>query len=264
MSQNPRERRHGGHPKKPPGTHNNSPEELAAINKTLIALSEQYDAGKPDPKRENARFRIERWTLFGIGIYTLLTAGLVGVALYQLRFTSDQIGIMRETEINQLRPYLHVLRTAVTYVEAQDGPMKVTVHPTYQVFNQTPASNVLPSWNIDVQEFPMTDHFPFVWGPFPTVNTTVDAPGQERFVEPRERIISADEIKKINAGTHRLFVYGTIAYVDVFKIARYTNFCFYFDIAGIKERKANNCPIHNGADWFTNSDSSTTVNVPMK
>jgi hypothetical protein len=50
MSQNRNnQHQHGGHPKKPPGTHNNGPEELAAINQTLIALSKKYDeANKQD------------------------------------------------------------------------------------------------------------------------------------------------------------------------------------------------------------------------
>ena len=83
-------------------------------------------------------------------------------------------------------------------------------------------------------------------------------------MDTKDYVLSVDEIGKINAGTHRLFIYGTILYVDVFKIARYTNFCFYSDIAGIKKRQAANCEIHNGADWFTTLDQSTPTTVPMR
>jgi hypothetical protein len=59
MSQNrDNQPRHGGHPEKPAGTHNNSPEELAAINQTLIALSKKYDeANEKDPGRERWNYR---------------------------------------------------------------------------------------------------------------------------------------------------------------------------------------------------------------
>jgi len=259
MSQKPRDKHeHGGHPKKPPGTHNNSPEELAAINETLIAFSKKYEEGQEkNPSRERWKFGMEVCTVIGIGIYTLITGGLFIASLYQ-------IGIMQDTEHRQLRAYLHVARASVTYVEVVSGPLKVSVTPTYKVYGQTPAGSVVPKWNLTVQPLPMTDRFPFDLNSFPATTTTVDAPGEERIMDTKDYVLPVEDIAKLNAGTHRLFIYGTILYVDVFKISRYTNFCFYLDIPGIKKRQAANCEIHNGADWFASLDQSTPITVPMR
>jgi hypothetical protein len=64
MTRKPPDKQHyRGYPKKPPGTHHNSPEELAAIN-----LPKKYGEGEKNPSREGWKFRIEVVTAIGIAI----------------------------------------------------------------------------------------------------------------------------------------------------------------------------------------------------
>jgi hypothetical protein len=273
VSQKPHHRQpHGGQAGKPTEHHGSSPEELAAINQTFIAFAEKYNKGdEKHPRREYWKFVLEICVAVGVGVYTVITGGLLIASWYQLRASADQIrasqdqlATMKDTEIRQLRAYLHVSRASVTYVEVVNGPLKVAVTPTYKIFGQTPAGGVIPRWNLDVQPFPMNDKFPFNMGTFPAPTTTIDAPGEERITDTKELLLSADDIAKINAGTHRLYIYGTILYVDIFKFSRYTNFCFHMDIASIKQRNAANCEIHNGADWYKAGEKSVPVEIPMR
>jgi hypothetical protein len=73
-----RNHQHGGHPQRPEGTHNRSPEELAAINETLKSFADEYGQRiDNNAGRETYRFWIELVTVLGVLAYTGLTIGLL-------------------------------------------------------------------------------------------------------------------------------------------------------------------------------------------
>jgi len=103
-----RNHQHGEHPQRPEGTHNRSPEELAAINETLKSFADEYrqridnNAG-----RETYRFWIEVVTVLGVLAYTGLTIGLLFTSQGQLTTAQKQALVAEDTEHRQLRAYLH-------------------------------------------------------------------------------------------------------------------------------------------------------------
>jgi hypothetical protein len=143
-----------------------------------------------------------------------------------------------------------------------NGPLDVTVQPGVKIFGQTPAGQVVVPWALEVDQWPMTEAFQFKYLQTQMQSTSSQAPGEERPLDARKKTISKEEMAAIDAGTKRLYAYGTILYRDVFNNARFTNFCWFFDIEGLTKQSGSDCPIHNGADWSEARPSGVTV--PMK
>ncbi|WP_315778284.1 MULTISPECIES: hypothetical protein [unclassified Bradyrhizobium] len=190
-------------------------------------------------------------------------AAIGGVAA--AAFTGWQAWIASDNEERYLRAYIHVTHGRSFFLEKPDGSWDVSETPAYKVYGQTPAGSVAVKWRMRTETFPMNaktfylDHM----ATLPSQTTTVDAPNEERYADTLTMTLLKDDISKIQGGTHRFYVYGTILYVDVFQRSRYTNFCYYFDIEGLRKGYATNCPLHNNADWFGPNDKSTAVNAVM-
>jgi hypothetical protein len=256
MSQNrDNKRKHGGHPQKPPGTRNNSPEELAAINETVVALSKKYDeANEKNPGRDRWKFRIEIFTSVGIGIYTIITGGLLIASLLQLKSSSDavtqaqrqvteagrqakaaedQVNISKDTEHHQLRAYLHPVIDR-SDVDINKNPLEWKY--VLKNFGATPACHVRTSGQI----FPGPIEYglgkkPDVinhWGIEPKYCI---APQEEHTITlhmspgNNSPALTGDQKELIKWGvTLLLYAHGSIYYDDIFGAPHVTDFRTYF------------------------------------
>ena len=162
MSKEPRDQKpHGGQPNKPADHHGSSPVELAAINETLLAFAKKYDENnKKSPRRDWWQFVLEIAAVVGVAAYTVITGGLFVASLYQLsasgdqlKISQDQLKVMQDTEIRQLRAYVHITGGTITVAGNPSGPLDVTIRPGVKVFGQTPAGAITIPWNIVVAEW---------------------------------------------------------------------------------------------------------------
>ena len=244
MSQKPRDKhQHGGHPQKPSGTHNNSPEELAAINKTLIAFSEKYDEGKEkNPGREHTRFIVEVCVAVGVGIYTLITAGLLAASLIQLK-------IMQDTEHRQLRAYVGM---APGDVEDFGVAAKQRIKFIRKNFGGTPAYNVgfsnvgfsiiKPGSNINTGVSDCVS--PKIAGQI-TMFPTVELPWTVT-IDPK--LFPSERLQLVKAGDEQFVYWGTACYHDAFGVPHFTNYCWMYKGSNMTAKDAEACLTHNDSN----------------
>jgi hypothetical protein len=253
----------GGHPKKEAGTHNRSPEELAAINETFVAFSEKYEeTNKKNPSRDGWKFRIEVATAVGVGVYTLITAGLLIAGLYQLKASADQIEIMRDTEHRQLRAYVGMNPGDVEDFGVS-GKQKIRF--IRKNFGSTPAYDVGFSklgFSIikigDPIDFGMTGCVgPGIPGQI-TMFPTTELPwiitlGDTKNVtqQSADRLVGLftnAELQLVKSGDRQFVYWGTACYRDAFNKPHFTNYCWMYKGASMTARDAEACLTHNDSD----------------
>jgi hypothetical protein len=252
MSQNRNnQRRHGGHPEKPAGTHNNSPEELAAINQTLIALSKKYDeANEKDPGRERWKFPIEVGTAVGIGIYTLITLGLFIASLLQLSSSSGQLTVMQDTEHRQLRAYVGInpgdvedfgvaSKQRVKFIRKNFGAT-----PAYDVgFSAVGFGTIKIGESINTGPTGCSDNSPSAG--LITMFPTVELPWNILISGP---VFTPDQVQLVKSGDRQFVYWGTICYRDAFGAAHFTHYCWMYKGASMTGKDAEACLGHNDSD----------------
>lgn len=202
----------------------------------------------------------KHWLEYATSFFALIAA-LAAIAAASFGFW--QAWVANDTEVRQLRAYVHITPGKFSGTGSLNGPLDIALQPGIKVFGQTPAGQVVVPWALDVNQWPMTDNFQFAYMKSEMQSTSSQAPGEERPIDAKTRTISREEMAAIAAGTKRLYAYGTIVYRDVFGVSRYTHFCWHFDVEGITKQNANDCPIHNGADWGGTKDKTGVV-IPMK
>jgi hypothetical protein len=241
VQKRPDKHHHGGHPKKPPGTHNNSPEELAAINETLKAFSERYEEDKEkNPGRDSWKFRIEIATALGVGIYTLITAGLFIAALYQ-------IAIMQDTERRQLRAYVGVAPGDIEDFGGPNQRLRVVrknsgLTPAYNIgFSAAGFGTIKPGESINTGPEGCAAYHP--------VKLATMFPGLEL---PLTIIItdkySPEEIQLVKSGNRQFVYFGNICYHDAFGAVHFTNYCWMYKGTSMTAKDADACLGHNDSD----------------
>jgi hypothetical protein len=274
MSENRRNNQHRRHQSVAPAKeHGSTAEETAALNETLKSFSEKYY--EPDEKkerREGIKFGMEIALAGGVALNIALTAGLLITGAMQADYSGRQVEasqaqlkLMQDTETRQLRAYAHITPGISTVTGPPEGPIEIAVRPGVKVFGQTPARGIVVPWAIVVDDWPIGDTFKFTYLNTSMQSTTSVGPGDEKPVDAKSKSISKDDVAQINSGKKRVYAYGTVLYADVFRKARYTNFCWVFDIPGLFAKTGSDCPIHNGADWNNSAEPVLSlVNVPMK
>jgi hypothetical protein len=239
----------------------------------INSLHRDYNAAQKKA-RENDEEHIKwnRRTAKAAICYSVLTGLLLGAAgfsVYQAwsaigeasraaDAATNQANVAADTEERQLRAYLYVLPGLVKVEQHADGSIRVTVKPTVKVFGQTPAGMVLPMWDVKIGDYPIPANFPFVAGAGQA--TAVITPGQDPvFIAEKSLDLAKDDVAALKADKKRVYQAGTVAYVDVFGKARYTNFCRNAPFDGLINGDWEACPIHNGADWYSGKPSGVVV-----
>jgi hypothetical protein len=222
-----------------------------------------------------------RYVLSGLNyispfITAFATALLVLVAIWQWselhntdKTLRDTLNAQIDATQRQLRAYVHI-RSGKIQTTLRGTAIDVSVDPVIKVYGQTPAGAVTAQWTLAVLDWPLNEksRLPnYLTAPGTGLLSNVsNAPGEEEPLGAKTISLSKDQIDSIVvSGSRRLVAIGTILYIDVFRLPRYTNFCFGLDESGIKTGVAVRCAIHNGADWNNQNDpyQSKILNVPM-
>lgn len=241
---------------------NHSPEKTD--NNCLIAdaierLRKDYESECANNGAQyNQTLRWQKWTTWGVAIYTILTFVLVCISKCSL-------DTARDTEIKQFRAYVHAIPMQNANLGmAKDAAIVVRVKPKIKVFGLTPASMVVVPWRLKVLPWPLTT-IPMDYIPANRQfkSSITIGPNEERDVDEKSITLTREDADSINRGSKRIVEYGTILYNDVFRQGRWTNFCISFTIAEF-DKGGEVCAIHNDTDWSNPGyPSYSYVRVPM-
>ncbi len=144
--------------------------------------------------------------------------------------------ISRDTEKRQLRAYVApVVRSWRGLINGK--PLGVEFAMVN--YGQTPASHFTKRGTIEIMPFPLPKKYIFIIPQEPIEQVTNVFPKAEnpltgwiQYVRP---FTEAEIIEITSDTTHRrAYVFGTLAYSDVFGEAHVTNYCFFMDPLSIK------------------------------
>jgi hypothetical protein len=266
MPKEPRDKRHQGGQSDEPAQHHHgsTAEETAAINETFKAFAKKHNEhNEQAARRERIQFRIEVAVAIGVAFNIALTGGLLIAGALQASYSGsqvkasfDQIAIMEDTEHRQLRAYVGV-------VIPPEGPALYPVTPqsipnfrfTARNYGQTPAYKVAHESGMSIRAYPLPRDNKYTIDDIPLLtvpNPITIFPGA---IDPlgitllSKRALTEQEIGLFQAGnTARLYVWGTINYVDAFTNPHYTNFCFGFFNPTAKNIQYEPCNEHTDSN----------------
>jgi hypothetical protein len=150
-----------------------------------------------------------------IALFTFMLAMAGGYHVY----------VAGSTARRQLRAYVFITQTEINGVAAQTQPVSQLV---IRNTGQTPAHDVMVYGNMVFDEFPLKKDLPVLVFSDPQLTRENLGPGSERYKwEYALTPLTEDQIAKMHAGTHALYVYGEIRYRDVFKKKRFTKYLYF-------------------------------------
>lgn len=253
MSNKPRDKQpHRGQSGKPPEHHGSSPVELAAINETFIAFAEEHNKNKEQhPRRDYWKFVIEIVAVVGVGIYTVITGGLLIASLVQIGKSSDQIDIARDTEQRQLRAYVGVIPGDVeSFGVAGEQKFKILrknygTTPAYDVGFSVVGEGVFdptqfnPNGAAGIQGCSKP----------PGIGLITMFPGTELpFAVTLPTKYPSDQIDKVRLGKWFFAYWGNICYKDSWDRSHFTDYCWTYKGADMSAKTAEGCLTHNNSN----------------
>ncbi len=129
------------------------------------------------------------------------------------------------TARRQLRAYVFITQTEINGASAATQPVSQLV---IRNTGQTPAHDVMVYGNMIFDEFPLKRDLPELVFSDPQLTKENLGPGSERYKWEYALVpLNEDQIAKMLAGTHALYVYGEIRYRDVFRKKRFTKYLYY-------------------------------------
>ena len=245
----------------PPSGHQYDSNALAAINENLKSLAEEYKKNnKTSSDNGRKNFRLELAVAFGIGLYTLITAGLLIAGLYQNKTSSEQLRVAQDTEKRQLRAYLGIMSIqlqcpdcdSISYRERQIG--KGIAETKDIIIFDVKASGVTPAYNVHLYANwqPIPSVVPYVVNiPFPEFPSTVSIVESRPTILPNEHApffvaINIEIFQNARLGKIHLRVYGHVDYDDVFGAGWQAEFCYVYQPSIGGGDMFTTCPEHNG------------------
>lgn len=155
----------------------------------------------------------------------LFTGLLVLVGATQIYWVRKTVRSMEDTAVRQLRAYVSLGAT---------GKITNDFNPELPAFQirirntgQTPAYNVKSWRGIGIHELPLVNDLNPIAGGAMDTDVVLGAGGDHMLPIRRERSFTPEELKGVEAGTHAIYVFGKVEYLDAFNKPRYTNFCLY-------------------------------------
>lgn len=144
------------------------------------------------------------------------------------RATKELIEVSKRTAMRQLRAYLCV-NTDVVIFQDDTIQQRFVVLPELINAGQTPAHNVFYNGRADVLPYPLPDNFAFPMTAEQKAVTSAGqiGPGQKvKLGAAVDRLYASAEVEDIRRAVEkRLYMYGTVYYVDALGDHQTTNFC---------------------------------------
>jgi hypothetical protein len=212
------------------------------VVKVLNPPNRQADSAK-HAKESEEKSTSDRWLVFFTGLLCLVGGVQAWLFVWQLRLinrslsdtknaataaqkaadqTEASVLLAKDTAQRQLRAY--VLPVAFTPLSMLP-PSPFMVPYTIRLKNSglTPAYDVVCDHMVTYAEMPLTSPLP----------TPADTKATKTTLAPREDLlqqvpvlaISPEMAMRMQAGTHQIYIHGTIRYRDAFNVWHYSNFC---------------------------------------
>ncbi|MBA3343002.1 MAG: hypothetical protein H0T48_14365 [Gemmatimonadaceae bacterium] len=213
-----------------------TPVTVKLLNTGESAAKAAQDSARIEEEREEANISlsfaivtavVSTITLLALASQTRLLSDSIGVMRRQEARMGETVAVMERTAERQLRAYLLLVS-----IEPRDGPFTLETvginldtffgyNLVINNFGQTPASDVQVNgaWGV----FPIGQVPEFVLDR-DQIGRTLVGPGQKVFMPMPRGTLSQQDLAKIAAGTHRLYLAGAIEYVDAFNRQRITKF----------------------------------------
>ena len=153
-----------------------------------------------------------------MAVIAAFTAIFVSACAYYVYITSANAR-------RQLRAYVFITQTEINGVTDGAQPVaQLMIRNT----GQTPAHDVIVYGNIVFEEFPLQKDLPVLVFADPQWTRENIGAGSERSKwEYSLNALTDEQIAKMNAGTHALYIYGEIRYLDVFRKKRSTKYLYF-------------------------------------
>jgi hypothetical protein len=218
-----------GCPKATDGSSDNLAADYHRITLAVEGLCENYEAARSDRTKHDGK------TLFwgriagiGIGIYTLLTVGIVCASIYlaqQARLGTEaarhSVAIAEDTERRLLRAYVLVEDSKLNKFGGTEAPEADVI---IKNFGRTPASAMTVWVGVKgADDFTMVS-FPRRPTDLPIARMAFGPGGEMHWPAPFSRALNQAEIDSIKQAKGALFVYGEIRYRDAFDCSHFTKF----------------------------------------
>jgi hypothetical protein len=189
-----------------------------ALSALLPSIPNPYeppnDAAAQQAEWIRTRFSDWDWTAFA-------TCVIAAYAILQYRE-------FRKSSQRQLRAYVSALPKKMAL--GSDN-RTITVLVMIQNMGPTPAFKTQCLWDVQVLDHPMKK--PFRFHPHPEDKTKpipswVSYPNSEHMM-PKPHVLTEADLANIQAGTHAIYAFGRITYVDAFRVGQEGEFCAYID-----------------------------------
>jgi hypothetical protein len=155
--------------------------------------------------------------------------------------TKESVALTRQTAERQLRAYV--------FVEKIDPPKRdaprVFFNVAYKNSGQTPAYDVVVRANTAFGPAQLKSPLVDPAKPRPTASRFILPPGSTHYMQVVPLNLRPEQIAACDAGTHSIYIFGTIRYRDAFKKDRWTNFRYAAPITG---GSPESCEAGNEAD----------------
>jgi len=258
---------------------NSSPSEQQQIAIAIDALKRSYDTSENNrQKHDRESLKWTRRTAKAAIAYTVVTALLLAAGIYSTiqawravdaanrsaeaakdsvtaanraaDAAAAQTRIAEDTEKHQLRAYAYA-KPPPQGVQNVVAGGKVLAVIAVRNSGQTPAYHLRMRGNTGVGVWPIPSLQTWREGPYggnlvlnPETETTTGGK-----ISSDVDTITQPDIESVHDGkTHRLYVFGTILYEDIFGSERYSDFCFAYYGDGPILTTMEYCEIHNNAN----------------
>lgn len=151
-----------------------------------------------------------------------ISANIAQAAKNSADAANQAVILSDKTAERQLRAYLFISRAEISDIM---NDQKLTAKIVVKNFEQTPAYDVETSIGIATTQFPLINDLPPAVQK--TKNTNIGPGGDITLNFNGDGPAAIEWRPRFTQKTGAVYVYGTIKYVDAFKIPRYTNYHLY-------------------------------------
>jgi hypothetical protein len=211
------------------GSSDNQAADYHRITLAVEALCENYEAARSDRAKHDGK------TLFwgriagiGIGLYTLLTVGIVCASIYlaqQAKLGTEaalhSAAIAEASERRQLRAYVFIEDSELRKFGSTEAPEGDVIIKNY---GRTPASAMTVWVAVKGADDFTKVSFPRAPADLPITRMAFGPGGEMHWPAPFSRALNQAEIDSIKQGKGALFIYGEIRYRDAFDCSHFTKF----------------------------------------
>ncbi len=165
-----------------------------------------------------------------------------------VKAANESVAAFKDATARQMRAYLTIGLGSVIK-QSTETNYRFEIRMVLQNVGNTPAYKVATVSHVDVLPFPFPSNFQFPAAEM-NMSETVVGPHQNFIVTGyADRIYPDDDVTEISTGMNkRLYIYGTIAYVDAYGASHRTNFCQAILWLKNDTFMSLNTPSHNDAD----------------